>query len=104
MSSSAYLGICIKVNQTDRFHSTIPDNPSSAVPGVQQPRSSDLFTFTLSSKYCPAQHLFYTIYALLIVQDKNAFTSEICMSDSAFPPSPQHMASILANNSVLTLL
>lgn len=40
----------------------------------------------------------------LTAQDKNAFRNEICVSDTAFPPCRRHMASILVNNSVQTLL
>lgn len=92
-----------EANQTDRCCSRTQNNPSPAVPGAQQSRSSDLFILTVSSQYSPAQH-FNTICAFLRVQDKNAFRNEIWMSDAAFSRCPQNTASVLVNNSVQTLL
>lgn len=102
VSSPVSLGICIK-----QIKLVLQQNSRTQV--LLFLESSSPEAQTCSYSHClpkiPQHSIYFTEFMFfLTAQDKNAFRNDICMSDTAFPPWPQHMASILVNSSVQTLL
>lgn len=97
-SSPVYLGICIQLIKLTGFAAEFKTTQILLFLESSRPEARTSSYSPCLCQYSQAQHLFYRIYAFLTIQDKNAFSKAISVSDTAFPPCPQHMASILVNN------
>lgn len=87
-SSPVYLGICIQLIKLTGFAAEFKTTQILLFLESSRPEARTSSYSPCLCQYSQAQHLFYRIYAFLTIQDKNAFSKAISVSDTAFPPCP----------------
>jgi len=104
VSFPVYFGTCTKLIKLTGFAAEFKTTQVPLFPEHSSREAPQTCPYAPCLPKTRQHSIYFTEFVFfLTAQDTKAFRNEIRMSDTALPPCPQHMASILVNNSAQSL-